>query len=126
MAVGKEIGVFDMQSTSVTLVPGKGILTTTHVNYEGDISGDFACTCYATMTLESKDGKDGKYTICGRWFLESGGFLDGFGEGQTTNKGGPKWDVAGHAQMSNGASLVVQGEIDFAKRAFVGKMFERI
>lgn len=126
MAVGNQIGVFDMSSTSVTLVPGKGTLTTTHVNYEGDITGEFACTCYAAMTVESKDGKDGKYTICGRWFLEDGGFLDGFGEGETTNTGGPMWKVAGHAHMSNDVNLAVQGEMDFSKRTFVGKMYERI
>ena len=126
MAVGKEIGVFDMRSTSVTLVPGKGILTTTQVNYEGDITGDFASKCYATMTLESRDGKQGKYTICGRWFLEQGGYIDGFGEGETTGAGGAEWQCVGHARMSNDVSFAVTGEIDFAKQTFYGKLFERI
>lgn len=125
MAIGKELGIFDIKSTSVTLVPGKGNITTTQVNYEGKITGQFACKCFATMTLESEDGKNGTYKIYGRWFLEDGGYIDGFGEGQATSIGGPAWDVVGNAQMSNGSNLAVEGEINLADHFFIGKFFEQ-
>lgn len=126
MAVGKEIGIFDVKSTSVTVVPGEGNITTTHVNYEGRITGQFASYCFATMTIESKDGKDGTYKISGRWFLKEGGFIDGFGEGETKSTGeGPAWDVVGIAELSNGESCAVEGEINLPDHSFIGKFFER-
>jgi hypothetical protein len=127
MAVGKEIGVYDLKSTSVTLVPGKRDTTTVHINYEGELTGEHACTVFATMTLESPDGKDGTYTICARWFLDTGEILDAVGEGQTTLLGdGHKWLVAGVGKVSNGQNAAVEGEIDLATRSFTGKMFERV
>jgi hypothetical protein len=126
MAVGKEIGVYDLKSTSVTLVPGKGDTTTVHINYEGELTGALACTVFATMTVESPDGRDGTYKISARWFLNTGEILDATGEGETTLVEGHKWKVAGVAKVSNGQNAAVKGEIDLATRSFTGKMFERI
>lgn len=125
MAVGKEIGLFDMKSTSITLEANKGKVTAAQVNFEGDISGEFSCTALATMTIQSSDGKDGTYKISARCFMKNGEIVDAVGEGKTTSTGGQKWTVAGVADVSDGRSAAVKGEIDLAKRSYTGRMFER-
>ncbi len=125
MAVGKEIGTFNMQSTSIRLVASGEHVTTAEVNFEGEISGEFACTALATMTVASKDGHNGTYRIAARCFMSDGEIVDAVGDGKTTSSGGQKWTVAGVATMSNGRKTAVQGEIDLARRSYVGKMFER-
>lgn len=125
MAVGKEIGLFEMKSTSITLEAARGRVTSAQVNFEGDISGEFACTALATMTVESSDGQDGTYTICARCFMQDGEVLDAVGEGKTTSTGGQRWTVAGVAKMSNGRATAVKGEIDLARRTYTGRLFER-
>jgi hypothetical protein len=126
VALGKELGVYDLKSTSITLVPGKGNVLTTHINFEGTISGEFECEVLATMTIQSADGRDGVYKICARCFMPSGEILDASGEGETTSKGGPRWTVAGIAEFADGRSTGVTGDIDLQHGSFVGKMYERV
>lgn len=125
MAVGKEIGLFEMKSTSITLEASRGRVTSAQVNFEGDISGEFSCTALATMTVESSDGRDGTYTVSARCFMQDGDVVDAVGEGKTTSSGGQRWTVAGVATMSNGRAAAVQGEIDLALRTYTGRLFER-
>jgi hypothetical protein len=78
------------------------------------------------MTIENIEGDDGKYSVTARSIMSDGGMLDASGHGKTTHTGGQKWNVAGIADMSDGRSFAIQGEIEFPARAFTGKMFERI
>ena len=125
MAVGKEIGAFDLTSTSVSLTPGKGHSVTAHVNYEGKVTGEIAGRVLTTMTIESADGKDGTYKICTRFFMHGGEVLDSKSEGETTSLGGLKWRVAGVGTQSSGRSTAIQGEVDLENHTYVGKLFER-
>ena len=70
MAVGKEIGAFEMKSTSISLAPGKGSYLTAEANFEGEAHGDLECMAIATMTVTSQNGKDGDYKVCARCFLK--------------------------------------------------------
>ncbi|MGR9093400.1 MAG: hypothetical protein ACU85U_22740 [Gammaproteobacteria bacterium] len=125
MAVGKEIGAFNMQYTSVTLEPGKDGSVTLHVNFEGSSSGDFACDALATMTVDSRNGKDGDYRISARCFMHDGTIVDANGEGKTVHGDGHKWSVAGITEVSGNRAYAIQGDIDLHARSFSGKMFER-
>lgn len=125
MTVGKEIGTFDMKSTSVTLAPGTGEFLTIHMNFEGDVAGEIECRAIATMTVESNDGKNGDYKLCVRRFLNDGEILDAVGEGKTVLDGKHTWSVAGITEIAGRRTWAVQGKIDLEKRSFIGKMFER-
>ncbi len=125
MTVGKEIGEFDMKTTSITFEPGKGDYLTAPINFAGDAPGEIECRALATMTVESRNGKDGDYKICARCFLADGEILDAAGEGKTLLDGKHNWQVAGIAEVAGQRTWAVQGTIDLEKGAFVGKMFER-
>lgn len=125
MAIGKELGTFELRSTSFTLAPGKKKAVNVSANFEGRVTGVVDGSVITTMTVESKNAKDGKYKISSRCFLDNGEILDASGEGKTTHLGGHKWRVAGVADMSNGESYAVTGEINFADRLFTGAMYER-
>ena len=125
MAVGKEIGAFSMQYTSVTLEPGKGGSVTLHVNFEGSSSGEFACDALATMTVDSRNGKDGEYRISARCFMHDGTIVDANGEGKTVHGDGHKWNVAGIMEVSGKRAYAIRGDIDLQARSFIGKMYQR-
>lgn len=125
MAVGNQIGTFNLTSTSITLHAKGSNVSTAEVNFEGTVSGEMASTVLATMTVESNDGVNGDYRICARCFAPDGTVFDAVGDGKTTSAGGQKWTVAGVTTLSDGRSTAVQGEIDLAARSFSGKMFER-
>lgn len=125
MAVGKELGEFTMQYTSVTVEPGKGGSVTLHVNFEGSSSGEFACDAVATMTVDSRNGKDGDYRISARCFMRDGSIVDANGEGKTVHGDGNTWSVAGITEVSGRRAYAIQGNIDLQARSFNGKMFER-
>jgi len=125
MAVGKEIGSFELKSTSVTLEPGKGGSVTLHINYEGGASGDLDAEVFTTMTVESRDGKDGDYKISARCFLRNGDILDANGQGKTVYGSRHTWTVAGVTEAVGGRSWAIRGDIDLKDRSFVGKMYER-
>ena len=127
MALGKELGKFDMKSTSITMIPGKkNRPATAQINFEGNLVGELDATTIATMTIETIEGDDGKYSVVARSIMADGEILDVNGHGKTTHTGGQKWAVAGVADMSDGRSYAIQGEIDFPARSFTGKMFERV
>ncbi len=126
MAVGKEIGNFDMKSTSVTLEPGKGGSVRLHINFEGVSTGDLECEAIATMTVDSEDGKDGDYRISARCFLSNGEIMDANGHGKTTYGADHNWDVAGITEMQGHRGWAIRGDINLRDRTFVGKMYERI
>ena len=125
MAVGKELGTFEMRSTSVTLEPGKGGAVILHVNFEGTSTGEIECEAIATMTVDSRDGKDGDYRISARCFLANGDILDANGHGKTTYGTDHNWDVAGVTEAQGGRSWAIRGDINLRGRSFTGKMFER-
>lgn len=125
MAVGRELGTFDMKSTSVTLVPGKGDFLTLHINYEGSATGEIECEAIATMTVESADGKDGKYSISARCFMTDGRIPDATGQGKTVLESDHIWTVAGITEVAGWRGWAIQGKINLGDRSFVGKMLER-
>lgn len=125
VAVGKEIGTFDMTSTSVTLEPGKGDFLTAHINFDGNATGELASRVLATMTVESRNGRDGNYRICARCFLDDGAIMDVHGEGKTVLDGTHNWSVAGITAVAGHRGWAVQGKIDLANGRFTGKLFKR-
>jgi hypothetical protein len=126
MALGKELGRFAMKSTTITMTAGKNRTANAQINFEGTIAGELDATTIATMTVTNDGAQDGKYTIVARVIFADGEILDANGHGKTNHAGGQKWNVAGITEMSDGRSYAIQGEIDFPKRAFTGKMFARI
>ena len=126
MALGKKLGSFELQATSFSLSKAKGDSIQTQLNFEGMMNGDVEGRILVTMTIVSKDGKDGTFETCGRYFLENGEVIDALTSGKTTSLGGQKWRVAGVGDTSAGQSIATRGEIDLADHAYSGELFERI
>lgn len=126
MALGKELGLFDLKSTSITLLPGKKKALNVTANFEGTVKGRSEGAVVATMEVDSPDGKNGIYRICTRTFFTDGEIQDGSGSGQTTHTADHKWLVAGIAESSTGRPYAITGEIDLPNRTFVGKLFDRV
>ncbi|MFT4564859.1 MAG: hypothetical protein ACI9BW_004629, partial [Gammaproteobacteria bacterium] len=122
----RELGTFEMKSTSITMIAGRNRAANAQINFEGTIAGELEATTIATMTIENNGDEDGKYDIVARAIFPDGEILDANGHGKTNHAGAQKWNVAGIAEMSDGRSYAIQGEIDFSARAFTGKMFERL
>ncbi len=126
MALGKELGTFDLKSTSFTLIPGKNKTVEVSANFEGRVQGRTEGDVIATMTFASPDGKDGTYTVSTRTLFDDGSIQDASGQGKTTYESGHTWRVAGVAEISNGRSYGITGEIDYVARTFKGTIFDRI
>lgn len=125
MALGKELGTFDLALTGVTLSSGKKKSVKVTANFDGTVKGKLGGAVLATMEVASPDGKDGTYAVYTRTLFDNGDIQDAKGSGETTHTGDHKWLVAGIAETSKGRSYAITGEIDFPARRFTGKMYNR-
>lgn len=126
MAIGRELGAFDLTATSFMLTPDKGNTVRTQLNFEGQMLGEVDGHVLISMTISSEDGRDGTYQTCGRYFLGDDSIVDAITEGETTSVGGHRWRVAGVGTTSTGQSIAVQGEIDLKAKSYAGRLFERV
>lgn len=125
MAIGRQLGTFELEATSFSLAKAKGDMLDTHLNFEGEMTGEVAGQILVSMTISSADGKDGTYETCGRYFLDDGTVIDAFTQGKTTSLGNHRWRVAGVGKTSRGASIAIKGEIDIKKHSYSGQVHER-
>src|SRR5262249_27701430 len=120
MAKGKLIGEFSSKSTSVTVAPGPAGSTLVQGNFEGPATG-FG-TVLGTATFVG--GKSGTCSWCGVAYLDNGEELSGTGGGTYESSGKHHWRVQLIIQISDGSSVICEGDLDLATRSWTGKTFE--
>ena len=120
MAKGKQVGEFSLKFTSLTLTPGPAGSIVTQGNCEGSATG------YGTVlgTGAFVGGKSGTFSACWAAYLDNGEQLSGIGSGTYESSGKHRWRTQHVIQISNGTSIVNEGEIDLATRSWTGKNFE--
>ena len=66
MALGKELGSFELKTTSFTVTPGPGKGRITQVNCEGTMSGDVTGVILGTLTVVTAEpgAKTGTWSWC--------------------------------------------------------------
>lgn len=121
MASGKHLGEFSFKFTSLTITPGPAASTIIGGNCEGTASG-FG-TILGTATFVG--GKSGTYSYCAVAYLDNGEEITGAGSGSYESNGKHRWKTEGVVQLSNGGTVVAEGEIDLASRSWNGKIFEK-
>jgi hypothetical protein len=123
MAQGKQTGEWSSKFTSFTLTPGPGGSIVTQGNYEGPLTGEVAGTLIGTITFVG--GKSGTYSMCVSVFLNDGNAMSVTGSGMYESSGKHHWATQGTAQLPDGQTLILSGEVDLASRSWTGKSFER-
>jgi hypothetical protein len=120
MAKGKQIGEFSLKFTSFTLTPGPAGSTVIQGNCEGPVTG------FGTVlgTLTAVGGKGGTLSWCGAGYLDNGDQVSAIGSGTYESSGKHHWRAQMFMQISDGSSIVSEGEIDLATRSLTGKNFE--
>ena len=120
MAKGKQIGEFSLNFTSLTHTPGPAGSVVIQGNCEGTATG------FGTVlgTASFVGGKSGTLSWCSSAYLEDGEQLSSMGSGTYESSGKHRWRSLGFLQVSDGRSLISEGEIDLAKRSWAGKVFE--
>ncbi len=120
MALGKEIGVFSLKSTSTRFGEvGAGV----EINYDGTATG--YGTVLGTLSLRGTPGaKTGPCSWRGQGFLESGEVISGAGQGTWEELGKNQWRTRMIVATSDGGTHASDGKIDLASRSLSGKMFD--
>lgn len=121
MAKGKELGTFEMKSTTATFLPGPAGSTLVQGNYEGTATGGFGAVA-GTATFVG--GKSGTFSYCGGSYAEDGDQLSAHGTGTYESIGVHRWRTQGILHLSDGTTLHSEGELDLASRSWTGKVFE--
>jgi hypothetical protein len=119
MAKGKEVGEFSFKFSSLTFTPGPAGSIVTQVNCDGSAVG-FG-TVLGTIALVG--GKSGTFSACWAAFLDDGEQLSGTGSGTYESSGKHRWRTQHVIHISDGTSVVNEGEIDLAARSWKGKNF---
>jgi len=122
MASGKQVGEFSLKFTSLTVTPGPAGSTIIEGNCEGPASG------FGTVlgTAAFVGGKSGTYSLCSAAYLDNGEELSGTGSGTYESNGKHHWKTQGFVHISDGRTVVGEGEIDLAARSWNGKLFEKV
>ncbi len=122
MASGKQIGEFSMKFTSITYTPGPAGSVLIQANCEGPAAAFGALFGTATFVGGPRDGT---FSWCGTNYPDTGDPVTGIGAGTYESVGRYRWSTQLNVQLSDGRSVVDEGEIDLAKRSWTGKIFER-
>ena len=123
MAIGKEIGAFTSQVTSMTKsIDDQGDHSFV-MNIEGSVSGGWSGAVVGSITATSKDMKSGRYTAEFAGYLEDGSIVTGSGSGILSTSGKHQWQLNGTALLSDGSGVATEGSLVLADRSYNGAMF---
>ena len=124
MPIGKEVGSFSTNSTSITKGVDSAGNHTFALNLEGTVTGDWNGTVLVTLTCTTPDFKSGTFTTDAAAYLEDGNVITASGNGVIAALGGHRWRLNGVERISDGSRDAFEGEIDLASRSYNGKMYE--
>jgi len=121
MAAGQQSGEFSLKIVSMTLTPGPANSVLLQANYEGTATGFGTLLLTATYVV----GKSGTHSWCGAAYLDNGDILTYTGQGTHESSGRHQWRTQGMSPISDGRTVIVEGEIDLAARTWRGKFGEK-
>lgn len=124
MPAGKEIAAFEMQRTSIKVMPEPNGGRSFELNLEGKVNGAWNGTVLCSMNVTSDDLKIGTYTITIAGYLDSGGTVTASGGGTLKAIGNHRWQLRGSDITSDGHVTMTEGELDLAARSYKGKVYE--
>lgn len=124
MAIGKEIGTWTSNATSITKeVDGAGRHLFT-LNCEGKVSGAWNGSTLMTVRVTSSDLKSGTYTATAAVYLDDGTAMTADGAGVLGSAGAHKWQMNGSALVEDGSRIAFEGTMSLGERSLNGKLFE--
>jgi hypothetical protein len=121
MALGKEIGDFSFQITSVSYAGEEGSID---VNVDGTATAFGTVLGTMTFHVEAPGDKSGALGWRGQGFLESGENVVGVGEGAWEECGKHQWRTRLIIRISDGQVFASDGLLDLASRTLKGKNIE--
>ncbi|MFT5692439.1 MAG: hypothetical protein ACI92E_001773 [Oceanicoccus sp.] len=126
MPLGKSVGEFSLESTSITyqkVTHGRQLIS---INMEGNLTGgDENRVILGTLELDQKvEDKDGSYTWFGREFAMDGTARSVSGAGFFRNHGSNHWQLRGYIVFMDGSNVAVEAEMHLASRSLTGTLFE--
>ena len=124
MAIGKEVGTFSANSTSIKVSVDSDGGRVFEINYEGTVSGGWTGTVLSTMTARTHDYQTGTYTADVVAYLDNGHILSGQGAGVLSGLGNHKWQINGVDLVSDGSRISAEGVMSLADRNFSGTLSE--
>jgi len=117
---GKQVGEFSFKFTSFRNTAGPAGSVFIECNCEGTATG------YGTVlgTLTAVGAKGGTLGWCASGHLDNGDQLFGQGTGMFESVGKHQWRTKLSIQISDGRSILTEGEADLATRSWKGTIFE--
>jgi hypothetical protein len=120
MALGKEVGTFDMKITSWSQAEDGGSVAITV-----DGAGTNFGTVLGTLTGQIAPGaKNGAASWRSQAFLDNGEVVQGRGEGTWTESGKHKWRIRLIVTVSDDRLIAVDGTLNLKKRSLSGKILD--
>lgn len=126
MPLGKSVGEFSLESTSITfekVTHGRQLIS---INMEGNLTGgDESRVVLGTLELDQKvEDKDGSYTWFGREFTIDGSARSATGAGFYRYSGSNHWELRGYIAFLDEGNVAVEGELHLASRSLNGTLYE--
>lgn len=123
MNKGKQVAEMSLKSTSmnVSTTPGNGTAITVH--FEGPAS-TFG-TVVRSATFSAAGAKEGSYTAVALAYLPDGGAVTGSAQGTYKSSGAHRWNTEEMFTFVDGKQFVFEGDLNFAERSWIGKIYER-
>lgn len=126
MSLGKCVGEFSLQSTSVGFKKQSIDSQNLSINLEGTVSGgDETRIVLGTLELNQTLGhSEGTYNWLGSEFPIEGDVRSNSGGGFYLYTGSNHWQLRGTISYFNGSSVALEADFDLASRSLTGKLFE--
>jgi hypothetical protein len=123
MSVGRQIGEFSYQATSVTVSERADGAREHTINWEGTAAGYGTVVATMVVHLASAAATGGRFTWKAHAYLDSGAEADGVSDGFWNRCGKHQWRIRGINHVSDGAVLLSDGVIDLATRSVKGTLY---
>jgi hypothetical protein len=123
MSVGRQIGEFSYEATSVTVSERADGSREHAINFQGTAAGYGAVVATMRVHIPSPSAKGGRVRWTAHAYLENGNEAEADGDGTWTALGGHRWRVRSINGVSDGGVLLGDGVLELATRSFKGKLY---
>ncbi len=121
MTTKQAIGEFSAKIITFSFTPGPAGSVIVQANFEGTATG-FGIVC-GTMNASSAGQPSGTFETCVVSYPEDGNSQTGIGRGTFSKSGANRWSTQGPLQLSDGRTILGEGELDLVARTWKGKMY---
>jgi len=123
MSIGRQIGEFSYEATSVT-VSERADGTREHtINFAGTATGYGSVVATLRVHVPGPGAKSGRARWLAHAYLENGGEAVGDGDGTWTALGGHRWRLRVVQQQNPDGVLLGDGVIEHSTRSLKGKLY---